>query len=215
LIWIIVLFLQLGSATAPSTSFVAPEVFFSSRQDGGKKLEVVLVDVRSTTRPSASDRAAASSRAVQPDFVQTFEVRLYEEGHDIPKVVCKYTRNGYTAWSSPRSRYRILAAALIGDYVVVVQKLSLGTTALMIRPAKGNIGGAIVASKYVMTDSEADGPIVGSAQLLIKRSWQDSLLLINPERTHYGKYKSEFRLGDLFKEGLTGTMPTATTHPGN
>jgi hypothetical protein len=91
-----------------------------------------------------------------------------------------------------------LSAAVIGDHVFIVNKMTLGTSIDMVRVGDENHPSAWIASKYLLTDDDVHGPIVVSAKFNIGPTLAESSLTLNYDQK--AELRREIRLIDCFKK---------------
>jgi hypothetical protein len=187
----------------------SPLVVYAAPAEEAKALQIVRVKTRAASRPATRGAVAATKpttnpygATVQPDAVDIYEVWLVHDNK--PKqVVWSFERNRYAGESSKALRYRILAAAILGDYLFLVEKSSLSTSAMNVRLDPTRNGGRAAGWQLLLTDNHADGPRVVSAAILPAATWEDSKIVLNPDQP--SKAQREFVLAQLFKLTETGS----------
>lgn len=192
---------QLGALPATTTSpSDTSSVVLETRLSPDKVLEVVKIPPTSNST-SIADRIhqnaidGPSTRAGD-SLLARYIVRVAIDGRPDRTVLWEFDRQSNPEFSSERMRYRVLAAVIVGEYLVIAEKIALGTSVVLIRPGDETRSGALLQIKYLQSDSEADGPVVTSAKFDVKTSLADSWLILNPDAEL--RHQRRFSLADCF-----------------
>lgn len=191
------LLLALQLLAAPTTGPATPRVVFRDDIGVDKTMEIVLSGTRPTTKPATTSASSQQRTLTRPhDFTETYQVRLMQQR--TVRTLYQYDRGGYLDRSSERLRYRVLSAALIGDRLFIAEKSGLGTTLVMIRSNEKGEFGDTVTFKYLVSDSDAEGPIITTAKFKVGSTWTNSELFLNEDGAPTDQ--RAFRLGDAFAD---------------